>query len=189
MIKQGKTHQRKISVYISVTSAVNGFSLIEIIVAIGIVSVGIISIISLFSVSLKDEVRSKNKVVAVYLAQEALEVVRWQRDTNWKNRVVWGSGISTGNRMVSLIDEDDITSGWEIAVSNPPRRKIYYHAANNYYAQSKNAPLGLEETKFERWLTIASDCGADCLTATVYVSHPNLSQDVQMSTRLYDWMP
>ena len=184
-------------------SVKDGFSLIEIIVAIGIVSVGIISIISLFSVSLKNEIRSKNKVIAVYLAQEALEVVRWQRDTNWKNSVAWDRNFdniqSTGNDGISgLVDIDDVTQSREIkkvtGVGNQHKKKVCYKTAGDYYAQRDGATdlcsvAGWENTGFTRWLPIASDCGIDCLTVTAYVSHPNLSQDVQMSTRLYDWMP
>ena len=186
-MKQKNKNQRKFSVYISVNSADNGFSLIEILVSIGIVSVGIIAIVSLFNTNLRDEIRSKNKLTAIYLAQEAVEVVRQQRDSNWKNSVAWDTYLSTGNKITGFVNENDITDGWEIAVKNNPREKIYIN--NGSYIQSRNAPLVFEETNFERWVTINSDCGAGCLTVTAFVSHPNFSPDIQVSARIYDWMP
>lgn len=192
-MKQKNKNRRKFSVYISVNSADNGFSLIEILVAIGIMSVGIIAIVSLFSANLKDEIRDKNKLTAIYLAQEALEVVRWQRDSNWKAGAAWGTDFVIGNNsIIGLTDKDDITDGWEIIVSNAQREKVYSvsDAFDNflYYSQLKSAiPDNWNETNFKRWLTINNDCGADCLTVTAFVSHPNFSPDIQVSTRIYDW--
>lgn len=166
----------------------NGFSLIEIIIALGIVTTGIISIVSMFNDGLRNELISQKKLTAVYLAQEAIEVVRWQRDTNWKKGDPWDNNISTGEIIVGLINEDDITDGWEVVGSTASRKKIYYHT-NDYYVQSKSALPGLEEISFKRWLTVSNACGVGyCLEITANVSHPDLSQDIQISTRIYDWM-
>ncbi len=186
----------------------NGFSLIEILVAIGIVSTGIITIVSLFSANLKDEIRNKNKLTAIYLAQEALEVVRWQRDTNWKTvpSVDWDAEIDellpNHDGIIGLeADVNDITDGWEISkVTGLPanqkkqKLKVYENIAENYYAQSYNTdlsalPASWNDTGFERWITIGDDCGVGCLTVTAFVSHSGFSPDIQVSTRIYDWKP
>ncbi len=195
-MKQKNKNQRNFSVYISVNSADNGFSLIEILVAIGIVSVGIIAIVSLFNTNLKDEIRSKNKLTAIYLAQEAIEVVRQQRDNNWKSGVAWDTGfVIGGDSIVGLNDTGDVTDGWEIKEAsggNQWRKKVYYDTANSYYVQSKAAITGLRETNFERWITVTNNaaCPAPhCLEITANVSHPSFSSNIQVSTRIYDWMP
>ena len=80
-------------------------------------------------------------------------------------------------------------------MSNVQREKVYFvsDASGNFlhYSQLKSAvPANWNETSFKRWLVIDDDCGFGfCLTVTAYVSHPDLSQDVQISMNLYDWMP
>ena len=178
----------------------NGFSLIEILVAIGIVSVGIIAIVSLFNVNLKDEIRSKNKLTAIYLAQEAVEVVRQQRDTNWKTGVPnWDNGIPNNAAIIGLSNKNNITEGWKIyniGGGNDWKKAVYYNSDESndifHYAQlnadDAAAPDTWDETNFKRWLMI-TNCGANCLTVTAHVSHPNFSPDIQVSARIYDWMP
>ena len=205
MVKR-KKNQRDLSVYIGVNSADRGFSLIEILVSIGIVSVGIIAIVSLFNVNLRDEIRSKNKLTAIYLAQEALEVVRQQRDSNWKVSVDWDDELdkllTNHEGIIGLeVNVNDIRDGWEVskvtglpAAQKKQKMKVYENITESYYAQSYNTdlsalPANWNDTGFERWLTINNDCGADCLTVTAFVSHPGFSPDIQASTRIYDWKP
>ncbi len=199
-MKQKNKNRRNFNIYISVNSANNGFSLIEILVAIGIVSVGIITIVSLFNTNLKDEIRSKNKLIAVYLAQEAIEAVRWQRDTNWKDTTAgWDDELKDllpNHDGITGLVNSDITQGWEIikivGAGNQYKKKVYYNKNDDYYAQSNtdlSSASGWQDTGFRRWITINRDCGDDCLTVTAYVSHPSFSPDIQVSARIYNWMP
>ena len=199
-MKQKSKNWRNFSVYISVNLAEKGFSLVEILVAIGITSVGIISIVSLFNINLRDEIRSKDKLTAVYLAQEAIEAVRWQRDTNWKNTAVdWDDKLKDllpNHCGITGLVNSNVAQGWEIVKiigsSDQYKKKVYYNENDNYYAQSNtdlSSVNGWRDTGFKRWITINQDCGTDCLTVTAYVSHPNFSPDIQVSTRIYNWMP
>ena len=193
-----KNKNHKSSMFHVPSSKNGGFSLIEILVAIGIVIVGIMPIVSLFSANLKDEIRNKNKLTAIYLAQEAVEVVRWQRDTNWKDGVSnWDKDIPNNAAIIGLSNKDDITEGWKInniGGGNDWKKVVYYNSDEPndifHYAQLNAAaiPDTWDETGFKRWVTI-TNCGADCLTVTANVEHPSFSPDIQVSTRIYDWMP
>lgn len=178
------------------TSGEGGFSLIEIIFSLGIVTVSIVSIMSLFNYNLKTEINNKNKLVAAYLAQEQIEIVRQKRDNNWfvGGGTDWMEGMPAGNAVVSLFDTPDnngpaatydLRKGWEIKNDGSPNWKKIY-SFNGTYVQLDNGviPANWEETGFERYLKITknveiapnvysvSGCLSviDCFEAISYVS-------------------
>ena len=61
----------------------SGFSLLELIVAVFILTVGILGVQALIRENLVLVFHSKNRLTAAYLAQEGIEIVRNIRDTNW----------------------------------------------------------------------------------------------------------
>jgi len=63
-----------------------GFSLLEVIIAIFVISVGMTATVKLLNVGMKESISSRDQVIAEMLAQEGLELVRNIRDTNWEKR-------------------------------------------------------------------------------------------------------
>lgn len=61
----------------------NGFSLLEVIIAITILLVGVTSAFSLVTLNSNITRLSQNKLIAAMLVQEDIEVVRNRRDNNW----------------------------------------------------------------------------------------------------------
>ena len=175
-----------------------GFSLMEIIISIAIITIGLVAIISLFTSNIKSEIRSRDKLIAVYLANESIEIVRQQRDNNWFKGINWMSGIPTGDVIVGLNDENDIRTGWEIVASNASRNKIYLsedndlsHSTFGSYVQLEDpVPVSWKETKFTRYLTITlgggdntNDVAVGCFDSTdcmEVVSHV-LSNGIQLT--------
>jgi len=153
-----------------------GFSLIEIIIAIGIITVGLITIISLFNQNIKSEIRNKNKLIAIYLANESIEIVRQQRDNNWFATDPWMNNISTGDVIVSVKNKNNIREGWDIVTPGLNERKKVYLSDDDYYVQFNGDSGSWTETGFERYLTIntgTASClgaGADCMQITSHVS-------------------
>lgn len=72
-----------------------GQSLFEIIVAITVVSIGMLAVVGLIRTSVSDADLSKNQNLANRKTQEALEWLRGERDTNWALFVAHGSDIGT----------------------------------------------------------------------------------------------
>ncbi|OHA66878.1 MAG: hypothetical protein A3C04_02450 [Candidatus Wildermuthbacteria bacterium RIFCSPHIGHO2_02_FULL_45_25] len=71
-----------------------GFTLIEVIVAVGIITVGVVGVLSLVNQSLSLSTDLRNRIVATYLAQEGVELVRNMRDYNWLNVRPFYTGIA-----------------------------------------------------------------------------------------------
>jgi type II secretory pathway pseudopilin PulG len=179
------------------TSENSGFSLLEVIFSIGIITVGVISILTLFNYNLKAEINNKNKLIAIYLAQESIEVVRQQRDNIWFGGdadFLDENEFSDGECIVFLKDTDIINKGWKIETpSAATYKKVYIN--NGYYVQkNNNAPGGWQETGFERYLTIENNSGGggvngcDINSCARIISHVsfNGTEIVTVTAYLYD---
>lgn len=62
-----------------------GFSFVEVMVSVFLVSVGLLAALSLLTKGLSETMDSRNQLIASLLAQEGVELVRSVRDTNWAN--------------------------------------------------------------------------------------------------------
>ncbi len=74
-------------------SSQSGFTVLESIVAIFILSVSISGVFTAVQTSLSQSTISKDEVKAFYLAQEAMEIIRNKRDAN---QLSWINGMGTG---------------------------------------------------------------------------------------------
>lgn len=83
--------------------AKNGFTLIESIIAITILTIVIAVPMTIISSSLISNQETKNSVAAQTLAQSILEDFRAQRDTNFIQRLNWDSGFEE----VQVAEEKD----------------------------------------------------------------------------------
>lgn len=71
-----------------------GFTVIEALVAIGILTVAISGGFVAVSHSLKKASFTKEQVTAFFMAQEGMEAVRYKRDTNSLSGAAWDAGLS-----------------------------------------------------------------------------------------------
>jgi len=74
-----------------------GFTILEVIIAIFVLSVGILGIISFIFQTTSFSSISSHRLIAAYLAQEGIEIVRNIRDTNWLNEENWNNGLDIGD--------------------------------------------------------------------------------------------
>ncbi|OGG47249.1 hypothetical protein A2671_02220 [Candidatus Kaiserbacteria bacterium RIFCSPHIGHO2_01_FULL_49_13] len=85
-----------------------GFSLLETIVAIAVLSLAVAGPLSVVSNALKSAIYAKAEISAIHLAQEGIEVVRNLRDTN----------VLSGAPWLNLIDPSPCTSiGCDIQIN------------------------------------------------------------------------
>lgn len=71
----------------------NGFTLLEAIIAIGVILTGLVGILVLAGQSGRSIRAANDRIIAAHLAQEAIEVVVAIRDTNWLRRQNWRDNI------------------------------------------------------------------------------------------------
>jgi len=79
-----------------------GFTILEVMAAIFILTIGIGGAFLLVRQSLSAASINKNRLIAAYLAQEGIEIVRNIRDTNWLEKrtnplLSWDDGLGSGD--------------------------------------------------------------------------------------------
>ena len=72
-----------------------GLTLIELVIAIFVISIGVVGTFGVLQKIVVSTSLSSSKLVAAYLAQEGIEIVRNIRDTNWVEGEAWDNDISS----------------------------------------------------------------------------------------------
>lgn len=125
----------------------NGLSLLGVMLAIFIISIGLVAILSLISSSLNSSLTAKNEIIASGLAQEGIEMVRFMRasSANWDN---WYDSIADGNYLVQH------NTNYLLSYSDTPLRLgssgLYqYDSGNNviFYRKINIQKLSSDEIK------------------------------------------
>lgn len=101
------------------TRASRGFGIIEIIVAIAIISIAFFAISQTSVIYLKQTLQNKQSLKAAYFAEEALEAVRSVRDQGWATNI---AALTMGSTYYPIISGNK----WILTSSNPgPVEGIY----------------------------------------------------------------
>lgn len=166
-----------------------GFTLLEVTVAIFVVTVGLVGIFTAIQNLSISASSSSNRLIAIYLAQEGIEIVKNIRDTNWlEQRFVtpasWNEGLT------------DCSGGCEIDYNNfnnptaeDPVFQLYrgrflkINPTNGFY----NYTSGID-TPFKRKITITAT-DPDTLTVRVEVFWQERGRNYQVSVveKMYNW--
>jgi len=161
-----------------------GFSIIEVVVAIGIVTVGLFSVMMLMNQNTQVQVVNKNNLIASMLAQEGLELVRNMRDMNWLDPADpgWDNNITLDG------DYTIDNNGGSIEIDSGPDAigaAQLYLDANGLYVHEN---IGNTETLFYRLITV-DDTNPPYLEISSHVrwSRMGNNYDYIADTVLYDW--
>lgn len=133
-----------------------GFSLLEVMIVIFILSVALVAFIQTIVKSLDHSFESRDTIIASSLAQEGVELVKNVRDNNWAKNDPLGafSGLNNGSRLIDYVNTP--TFG-----STPTLRKLKVNGSG-YYNHSAGSP-----TKFEREITITQNGLGDAETRNI----------------------
>lgn len=159
----------------------NGFSLLEVIAVIFIITVGLIGVLSLIVQNIQVQYINKNDLIASQLAQEGLELIRNQRDTNWLDGKNWDwkiQGNSSGaEHEVVYNDIPKSASGFQ---------PLYIKTG--FYTHESNG--GAVPTPFSRLITITNVAGNDPFSRVVCEvqwQERGTTHTYKAETVLYDW--
>jgi len=155
-----------------------GFTLIEVIIAIFLVTVGVGGAIALVNQTIAFTQVTSSRLIAVYLGQEGIEIVKNIRDTNFLkiHKKVAGINWNTGLTDCLAGCEADYN---DLSLVSADR----YLTINGFY----NYGFG-PETAFKRKIIITPD-GTEILEVSVEVSWQERDRTHQVTVRenLYKW--
>lgn len=160
-----------------------GFSIIEIVVVIMIVTFGIVGLLSLTIQTIKIQGINKNSLIAAELAQEGIELARNYRDSNWKLPTPAIPFLGNGNYVIDYTFAAPPTTPATVADINAAGARLYIDA-NGYYRHT-----GATATPFRRVITVNNAAGNASTTVTCIVRFANGTtiSDYKAETVMYDW--
>ncbi|MFH1509749.1 MAG: prepilin-type N-terminal cleavage/methylation domain-containing protein [Candidatus Nealsonbacteria bacterium] len=161
-----------------------GFTLIEVLFAIFILTVSAFGAFSLIQSTLISSSLNKSKLTAYYLSQEGIELVRNIRDGNWLEKrtspsVLWNDGLDIGEWEIDYNDESlTIYSG----------RYLYVENNTKFFAYVDEPSVEDEKSKFQRKIIINS-LGSEIIeiSVIVYWSERGRSHEVEVINHLSNW--
>ncbi|MFH1523315.1 MAG: hypothetical protein ABIE43_05905 [Patescibacteria group bacterium] len=159
-----------------------GFSILEVIIAIFIITMGLIGVLSLIVQNVQVQYINKNNLIASQLAQEGLELTRNVRDKSWldpSNPWVFTGIAEPDDFKTFTIDFIGITDG--VIISDAAAELIIN---NDFYVHG----LG-EKTNFSRIIETTNDYTNSFIAVSSIVQWGERGQFHQYiaDTVLYDW--
>ncbi len=162
-----------------------GFTLLEVIIAISVLTVGIGGSFSLIQQTLILASQTQYKLIAAYLAQEGIEIVRNIRDSNWLEQrtnyaISWDSGLADG---LSIGGSRDYIADFQDTALRTFEDKPLNLNADGFYNYSSGTP-----TKFKRKINISA-INAYTLEVSVEVQWQERGRTHQIKAidHLYNW--
>ncbi len=155
-------------------SCSRGFTLIEALVALVVLTLAIGPALFLSSSVSSTSSVVKNNLVAANLSQEGLEVVRALRDANWFNKLPFDNGLATGIYRVEWSSNSLIALG-----TNPPLK-----INTGLYNYSSGT-----DTIFTRTVTISKINSAELriISDVTWNERGNNPRDIKTESHLFDW--
>ena len=179
-----------------IQKTIRGFTLIEVLVGTAILGATLLGPVTLLTTSFMKNEASADKLTALYLADEGIELIRRIRDNNILAETNWREGLSDGEYEFDYNDPTlDIISDF-----SPPLYigiKIKYDSATGIYSYDDGT-----DTKFIRKITLSSPTDEDApigdpqlttdrMDMTVLMTWQNHAggpeKSVQLQGRLYNW--
>jgi prepilin-type N-terminal cleavage/methylation domain-containing protein len=176
-----------------------GFTLIETMVAVLILATAIAGPLTIASEGLSTALVAKDQTTAYYLAQDAVEYVRFARDTNRLQSNDWLAGTGSGStNLTPCVSSDGSASCYFDSLANSPSSPttcvggtcpvMNYDNANFYF----NYNNGNLPTLFTRTVTITTPVGGNAAEASLVVTVswsdlPGLIHTITVREDLFNW--
>lgn len=160
-------------------SSAFGFTLIETLVAIGIIVFGLVSALTLINTSLFYLSNINDRLIAANLSAEGIELIRNTRDNNWLNGDDWNRHIDEDDYEVSC-EEDSCE---EIDLDSYRDRLLKLNTVNGIY----NYRSGIN-TLFKRKVSISEISGNEIrVISTVTWQRKGIAYTSSAEDHLFNW--
>lgn len=136
----------------------SGFALVEVLVAVSLLSATIITISALTISMMRANSLNQNHLIATELAREGIEITRNIRDTNWRNYRNWLTGIhdGTSGEYVFAVDGNGIgNEDFNVFIPMSNDSDLLYKDENlNGFTEYSHTEVEGGATPFHRLITV-----------------------------------
>lgn len=136
MQKKGFTHQNFLK------KNLGGFTIIEVLAAIFVLTVGMIGVLTVIQQTMAQIETLNERLIAIYFAQEGIEIVRNIRDGNWLAETTWDNNLGVGNWEADYLAQD--LSSWVEPGS-------YLRIDGGFYNYSSGTSTAGYQVLFGKW--------------------------------------
>jgi len=159
----------------------NGFTLIEMMIAIFVMVVGMLAIISLLQTGIFSSSISSSRLTASYLAQEGAEIIKNVRDTNWlearTSQNSWDEGLTVCSGVGFIVDYNHSYGPSQIDPSFPCYSSQYLNIdSSGFYSYSSGV-----QTKFKRKILITQGSDSNMRNVSVVISWTERGKDYSLT--------
>jgi len=162
-----------------------GISILEVVVAILIITMGMMGVLSLVIQNIKAQYINKNVLIASGLAYEGLELVRNTRDLNWLtpgktwNQDIVGTAI---DRTYAIDYRGRSSINTAVNTLNDAGAKLYING-NGFYTNTATA----SSTNFYRLITVVDQTDYLDVKCAIRWKEGNQNHDFMAEGYLYNW--
>ncbi len=156
-----------------------GFSLIEMLVAVVVVTIGVIGVFSMVSDFSRSSQIVRDNFISAYLAQEGIEIVKNIRDINRLQGNSWNTGLDNCHAGCEAEYDDLMLTQWV----DPGRFLYIENSTGNYKYIASPLPNDIK-TYYRRRITIAQTA-VDEIEVQVDVYQEDRIMTVK--TKIYNW--
>lgn len=155
-----------------------GFTLIEVITVLLVVSVGMIGVLSLIVQNIQSQSLNKNTLVAYQLAQEGVELIRQVRDTNWRAGNDWRTNLASGSYYMDYLD----------TAPHPAPIPAYGDLRQDADGMYLNNPLSvLSSSNFSRIIILSDQTNGMLVTVNIFWVDHGRNYVYSLEALLYNW--
>ena len=188
--KVGMIMVKKVKSQLSKVNCQHGFSIIEVIAAVGILTIGLVGVSSLMFQNIQVQQVNYNNLIASMLAQEGLELVRNIRDKNWLAESVWNVGFAAPNATTTFAINFDGSTSTAANINDSGAVLCMDYTDGFYVATTTSGCSGIgAPTQFSRLITVKDFPASSSTIVSSLVRWKKGSQnyDYVAETVLYDW--
>jgi len=158
-----------------------GFTLIEVITVLFVISLGMVGVLSLIVQNIKSQSLNKNTLIAYQLAQEGVELIRQVRDSNWLKGESWRHEL---DRDIYYMDYLDNVPHEVLSMGHNHYQGALEPDANGFY---RNAPPSSKTSIFSRLIQLGVRNNGIIVTSRVYWTDHGREYVYSLEAMLYDW--
>jgi len=163
-----------------------GFSIVEIMTVLFVVSVGMLGVMSLIIQNIQSQSVNKGALIAYQLAQEGIEMVRYTRDSNWAAGRAWNYNLGVGHYVMDYLDAAPRT------ITIVGQNNLKQDSSGYYYNPRLVTDTNLN-SGFSRVIDITANSEDPSNPSTMHVqttvawNEYNRNFTYVLDTNLYDW--